>query len=772
LVALVNADPHSNEHLVISLNGDLSALDLIESRQRVLGLDGREFMRSRFPWLKIRRWLSSHEPDRLLTYNWGACDWAIAALGTGIPHVAVEDGFGAEESQRRFFRRSLTRRLVFGLGKSRMVVPSRTLESIARAEWWIPRKRLCFIPNGVDSTRFKPAFESEDVAGKRGDRKEWVIGTLAGLRSEKRLDRLIDVLAQIREHHRVRLLIGGVGPLEQSLRAHCERQGVQQAVEFVGFVKDAPAFLSVLDVFVLTSDTEQLPISMIEAMMSGLPVVASDVGDIRRSLPPIQAEGVVPPTATDLSCALSSLLKVPDRMIEWGLANRAFAIERFSLQFMSEAWRRVYDGSEIDVPTLPDPNETESGKAQSEALAAGKSSRARVLVFSSLFPSSAAPQAGIFIKERMSRVANRIPVVVVSPQPWSPFDPLIRLFRANFRPRGCRHEVMDGIRVFRPRFFSLPSIFKGLDGWMMAACSDRLVRYLLREFKPTAIDAHFVYPDGYAAGVLARRYGLPHTITLRGSKDESLIGTARETALRRALSSADLIFSVSDALKRDVGLRLGQPDHKIRVVRNGVDLERFFPVGRVQARQRFGLRPHDNVLVSAGRLVEGKGFHRLIPLLSRLSDQYPNLHLLIAGAGTTSEDMEQSLRDLAAEAGLADRVHFCGALSHEDMRYFYSAGDVFCLATRYEGWANVFLEAMACGLPVVTTDVGGNSQVIRLEEVGALVPFWDADAFGQALKDALGRNWDRNAIRSYAMQHGWDQPIEDLISTFSDLGAS
>jgi teichuronic acid biosynthesis glycosyltransferase TuaC len=778
LVALINADLLSDEHVIVSLNGEFSALDLIAAGACVRCVDGRALMRGRLRWKSIRRWIRQEKPDRLLTYNWGASDWAIAALGTGIAHVAVEDGFGPEEAVRRFARRSLTRRLVFGRGGSVMVVPSHTLESIALDEWQIPPDRLVYIPNGVDPARFKAlpsrfnaspsqsgASQSTPSSGvKRSEGDDWVIGTLAGLRPEKRLDRLIDALALVRAHRPVRLKIGGAGALEQTLREQCIRAGVQEAVEFVGFVKDAPSFLQTIDVFVLSSDTEQLPISMIEAMLSGLPVIATDVGDIRQSLPRVQAEGVVPATVEDLASGLHSLLEHPERMTSWGVANRAFAIERFSFQSMVHAWRRIFDGEgagKVEATQTLDARLAGNSKTASAST--------RVLVYSSLFPSAAAPQAGIFIKERMFRVAQHVPLVVVAPQPWSPFDWLIRVVKPNFRPVGAAQEFMEGIPVYRPRFFSLPALLKGLDGRLMAKGSARQVKRLVRDFKPTVLDAHFVYPDGYAASLLARRHGLPLTITLRGSKDEWLIGTAREPAMREALTQAQRIFAVSDALKRDVGLKLGQPERKIQVVRNGVDLERFYPADKTEARKRFGLDERNRVIVSAGWLIERKGFHRLIPVFAEVHRSCPEARLLIVGSGTTQEDRAPSLRVLARQCGVEAQVVFAGAIPPDEMRWCYSAGDVFALATSHEGWANVFLEAMACGLPVVTTDVGGNAQVVSRSEVGLVVPYWNAVAFGRSLNEFLHRAWDRRAIRDYAMQNGWASPVNELLVAFNDM---
>lgn len=396
----------------------------------------------------------------------------------------------------------------------------------------------------------------------------------------------------------------------------------------------------------------------------------------------------------------------------------------------------------------------------------------RLIVYSSLFPSAAAPTAGTFIRERMFRVGRRIPVVVVAPQAWSPFDGLIRRFRRSFRPMAAAYEIMDGVEIHRPRFLSLPGIGKRLDGWLMAWCTERRVRRIHKKFRATAIDAHFLYPDGWAAARIARRLGLPATITLRGSKDEWLIGTSRERFLVEAMRRATHLFAVSQALKDNVALRLGVDAAKVTVVGNGVDAEKFAPVERAEARRRLEIEADAPVLIGVGNLVPGKGFQRVIALLARLRARHPGLRYLIVGGGATHADLRPALEAQAAALGVSDVVRFCGRRPQEDLRWYYGAADVFALATEFEGWANVFLEAMACGLPVISTRVGGNAEVVREPDTGELVDWWDADAFVDAIDRALTREWDRDAIVAYARANSWTARVDELVRRFGELAQS
>ena len=393
----------------------------------------------------------------------------------------------------------------------------------------------------------------------------------------------------------------------------------------------------------------------------------------------------------------------------------------------------------------------------------------RLLVYSSIFPSSVTPTVGTPVWERMSRIGRHVPMVVVSPQAWSPLDWLVRFFRRTYRPISSTHETIKGVEIFRPRILSIPRFFKGLDGWLMAAGSRRMVRDVVRNFRPTIVDAHFLYPDGYAASILAKEHGLPLTITIRGSKDAKLVEGGRKEQLRQAMESATTLFAVSDSLKHDVPARLGIADTKTVVIGNGVDTSKFSAVERNVARSRLGIDADAKVLISVGSLVELKGIHRILPVLPRLRQKFPGLRYLVVGGGTTQGDMSATLKAMVADLGLVDCVVFCGPQVPDDLKWYYSAADLFVSATSYEGWANVLLEGMACSLPVVTTDVGGNPQVVCRPELGSIVPYWDEAVFETAVANALRHQWDLEAIMGYARANSWDARVAKQISEYQNV---
>jgi len=395
-------------------------------------------------------------------------------------------------------------------------------------------------------------------------------------------------------------------------------------------------------------------------------------------------------------------------------------------------------------------------------------SRPRILVFSSLFPHAGAPNAGLFIRNRMFRVARHLPLAVVAPVPWFPGQGLIRRWRPHFRPPAPVHEVQDGIDVHHPRFASVPGALKTRDGILMALGALPRVLALRRRPGFDVIDAHFAYPDGYAAGLLGRWLGKPVTITLRGTEVRHAQSPAMRRRVCRALQRATHVFAVSGSLAR-LAVTLGTDPEKVTVVGNGVDLEMFRPLPRAEARARLGIPADARVLITVGGLCERKGFHRVIEHLPALRRAHPRLLYLVVGGASPEGDWRARLAAQARELQVSDCVRFLGAMPQEELRVPLSAADVFVLASSNEGWANVLLEAMACGLPVVATDVGGSAEVVCRPELGSVVPFGQPAALHGALHAALARTWDAARIIAYARDNGWDGRVQMLVERFDAI---
>jgi len=392
----------------------------------------------------------------------------------------------------------------------------------------------------------------------------------------------------------------------------------------------------------------------------------------------------------------------------------------------------------------------------------------KLVVFSSLFPSAERPGAGLFIRERMFRVGQQLPIVVVSPVPWFPLQGIIRLWKPYFRPQPAKYEEQDGVQVYYPRFFSVPGLFKSLDGFFMALGSWWLLNKLKKQHQFDLIDAHFAYPDGYAASLLGKWFKIPVTITLRGTEVPLSKMPARKEKMMLALDNATKVFSVANSLKEHV-VKLGADPDKIEVVGNAVDTGKFYPVDKQEAKKQLDISETAKVIVSVGALVERKGFHRILEVMPALLKKFPDVVFLIVGGNSPEGGIQPRLEKQVETNNLQKHVRFLGALPASELKVPLSAADVFVLATANEGWANVFLEAMACGLPVVTTDVGGNQEVVNNTDLGIIVPFGDPEALEKGLLEALKKQWDKEKILNYAKQNNWEKRVSVLCENFNKI---
>jgi glycosyltransferase involved in cell wall biosynthesis len=283
--------------------------------------------------------------DLVLTYNWGACDMVMARrlFGGALrlpPLVHHEDGFNGDEAARLDPKRNLYRRL--GLGAAyRLVVPSQVLAAIARKEWRQPPQRIERIPNGIPVARYALP-PSLDALGL-GERGEIVIGTVAGLRPVKNLARMVRAFAAVKSA-KVRLIIVGEGPESERIAAEARACGVSARVDLPGFRAEPWRWIGGFDIFALSSDSEQFPISLVEAMAAGLPAVATSVGDIPNMVSPENRRFIVAPEdEAGFAASLETLAERPDLRLAVGAANRAKAAANMT----RARWSRVTRGSTV-----------------------------------------------------------------------------------------------------------------------------------------------------------------------------------------------------------------------------------------------------------------------------------------------------------------------------------------------------------------------------------------------------------------------------------------
>ncbi len=333
--ALANRHGARWRHAVVALDGETGCAARLDPALGVALLAPPAQAR-RLPrrLLGIHRFLRRHRPALLVTSNWGSIEWAMARLALPhLPHLHLEDGFGPEERTMQLRRRVLARRVA--LRFSQVVLPSLTLRRIALEGWRLPPARMRYIPNGVDLARFHPA-EGPAVLDFGGTGP--VIGTAAALRPEKNIARLLRAFALLRDSgDAARLLILGDGPERPRLEALTAQLGLAPCVRFLGHVAEPAATYRAMDLFCLSSDTEQMPFSVLEAMATGLPVVSTDVGDVAKMLPAESRGQVVPAEDAALAGALRTLLRDPVLRGRLGAANRARAEQEFNQEAMFAA---------------------------------------------------------------------------------------------------------------------------------------------------------------------------------------------------------------------------------------------------------------------------------------------------------------------------------------------------------------------------------------------------------------------------------------------------
>ncbi len=381
----------------------------------------------------------------------------------------------------------------------------------------------------------------------------------------------------------------------------------------------------------------------------------------------------------------------------------------------------------------------------------------KVLTFSSLFPNVTQPNWGIFVETQTRRLARHLAETatgelrVVNPlgrHPW-PLKP--------FTPASVPiHEVRHALDIQRPRYLALPKIGAITNDAAIVHVARPVLKRLITEgFQPDVIDAEFFWPCGVAAATLGREFGIPVSIKARGSDIthwSTLPGVRRK--LLQAANSAQGLLAVSEALKTDMS-SIGMTADKIKVHYTGVDLSIFNIADRQTARAALGLKHAVPTLVCVANLVPWKG-HRL--LMAGLA-QVPDVHLIIVGNGPDREVLERE----AASLGLTNRIRFAGAVPHADLPAWFNAADASILCSEREGLANVWIESMACGTPVIATNVGGAAECIS-EETGALIDPRKSESVAKAIQAVLAKHYDRQILRQAAGQFTWEKNTKALMA--------
>lgn len=381
----------------------------------------------------------------------------------------------------------------------------------------------------------------------------------------------------------------------------------------------------------------------------------------------------------------------------------------------------------------------------------------KVLALTNLFPTAWDPLRASFNRQQFDRLGA--------------YHDLEVMVAVDFRERrrGPRGEapVLQHARSSDFTFWYPPRIGRSLHGmaWYASLMAQHGAR--LRRERYDLLLASWGYPDAVGTARLARKLDLPYVVKVHGSDlNVQANHRLRRTQIASALRGAQAVIAVSDALAGKAR-GLGVDHDRVHLLYNGVDSERFHPGDRAKARQALGLPPDAPLVLYVGNLKESKGCVDLLEAFPAVLRQHPEARLAFVGSGAAAEVLARRARQL----GIADRVDLAGARPHEQLPTWMQAADLLSLPSHNEGVPNVVLEAMACGLPVVATRVGGIPEVLP-GQAGILVPARDRAALGHALADALQREWPRDAILEQADKFRWEDNVRHLDRILRDSARS
>jgi len=381
--------------------------------------------------------------------------------------------------------------------------------------------------------------------------------------------------------------------------------------------------------------------------------------------------------------------------------------------------------------------------------------RLRILSFTTLFPNPAEPGRGSFVRSRLAEIAARTELLVVAP------------VNAGRNPRVLgvpfRRRDPAGFDVLHPRFAVLPGMLKQWDATLLFREVWPQVRGALGASPFDLVDAHYAFPDGAAGARVARELGVPFVLSVRGSDLEVIARDgARRAPIERALRDAGAVIAVSRSLERRA-LELGAAAERTHVVPNGVDIVRFRPLDRAASREALGIPLDERMILAVARLDPVKGLDLLAAAVAALlaREGMGAARARVVGDGPGRRAVEGAIR----RSGAGDAVRLEGARAPDALPLWYAASDVVCLLSHSEGCPNVVLEALACGRPVVATDVGGIPDLVQDGENGFLVRTREPGHVADRLAAALSRNWDSAAIAAGA-RRSWDAVAQEQLGIY------
>ncbi len=382
----------------------------------------------------------------------------------------------------------------------------------------------------------------------------------------------------------------------------------------------------------------------------------------------------------------------------------------------------------------------------------------KILGLATVYPGPDEPQKAPYVRTRLQFLAATEDTRLLVPVPALDYGSPSGKLLGNWRlPSHYRDGAVD---VYYRRWFYPPAG----GAWNALFLFARLLpaaAAIRRHFPFDVICADFAHPEGVAAAMLGAVFGVPFTVTLRGNELANSKHWGRRKLMGWALRRAARVLALSDEL-RELAVELGAEPSRAVLLPNGIDADFFFPRDKAECRRKHGIPSTDPVILSAGQLRELKGHHRIVDCLKGLHASGIPARLIIAGGPSRADRFAPVLRELVANSGVAEYVTFAGDVSQQGVAELMSAADVFCLASSREGWPNVVNEALACGTPVVSTEVGAIRRLLPSPQYGIVAPVGDGEALEDALATALRHQWDHAAIARWGGARSWRKVAAEL----------
>jgi len=388
----------------------------------------------------------------------------------------------------------------------------------------------------------------------------------------------------------------------------------------------------------------------------------------------------------------------------------------------------------------------------------------KVLLITNLFPTPADPERGVFTLQLAKRLNKICELTVICPLPWFPKTSLLKNFERWYQLSEVPEQYsIDEIGVYSPKYILIPKISESFHHLLMRYWLSPFIKKLHKKNNYAVINSQWLYPDSVAVDAIANTLNIPHVATGLGCDvNDNLYQKGKAAQILNMLEQASAITVVSSRLKDEL-VRSGVKSDKVSVILNGVDIERFKLLEKNSCREKLNIETDKKLILYVGRLSYEKCVASLISAFALIYKEDPTLSLALVGEGPELAD----LTALCKANKIENSVHFVGKIAHTELNAWFAAADVFCLPSKREGCPNVVLEALACGCPVVASDVGALPDLVS-GATGLLFEPEDVNDMSNKLSEAMQKKWDRTMIHASMKDATWEQAALQYYHAFEN----